>query len=295
MLHNGWNNLTLILTKENAMSNNSTTTKTKTKSDLHLQGKLWLELEPQKLLSPSRIELLKAIAKTGSISAAARHLEMSYKGAWDAVDGMNNLSDMTIVARSTGGKRGGGAVLTPYGIQMLDFYELAQVEHVKFIERLSGRIGELGRFFNFLRSVNMRTSARNQIAGKVLEIKKGAVNSEVVVGMSNGEQIISVITNDGVDALGLKTGVDAYCIFKAQSVLLSKGETAPSISARNKIKGTISEVIDGAVNCEIKITSVAGVAITAIVTEDAKKELALAKGDTVYAIIKASSIIIGVE
>ena len=121
--------LAIMLTKENDMSDNSITNKGKAKSDLHLQGKLWLELEPQKLLSPSRIELLKAVQKTGSISAAARHLEMSYKAAWDAVDAMNNLSDTTIVARSTGGKRGGGAVLTPYGIQMLDFYELAQVEH----------------------------------------------------------------------------------------------------------------------------------------------------------------------
>lgn len=285
----------LMLKKENELRDNSIATKKKNRAELGLQGKLLLQLEPQKLLGPNRIELLKAIQKSGSISAAARNLEMSYKAAWDAVDAMNNLSESIIVNRVTGGKRGGGAELTAYGIKMLDFYETAQVEHEKFIDRLGERISDLGKFFNFLRSVNMRTSARNQLAGKVLEIKKGAVNSEIVMGLSNGEKMISIITNDGVESLGLKAGSDIYAIVKAHSVLIIKSDELPSISARNKIKGTISEVIEGSVNCEVKISTNGGVIITAIVTEDAKNELELKKGDAVFAVIKASSIIVGVE
>jgi len=141
----------------------------------------------------------------------------------------------------------------------------------------------------------MKTSARNQLAGKVLEVKKGVVNSEVVMSLANGEHIVSVVTNEGAESLGIKCGLDIYAIVKAHSVLLVKSETTPSISARNKIKGIISEIIDGSVNCEVKITTNGGVVITAIVTEDAKNELGLTKGDTVFAIIKASSIILGVE
>ncbi len=140
----------------------------------------------------------------------------------------------------------------------------------------------------------MRTSARNQLAGKVLEVKKGAVNSEVIMNLANGEKIVSVITNNGVESLGIKNGSDVFAIVKAHSVLLVKSESAPAISARNKIKGTISEIIDGSVNCEVKVATSGGIVITAIVTEDAKVELGLAKGDTVFAIIKASSIILGV-
>jgi len=141
----------------------------------------------------------------------------------------------------------------------------------------------------------MKISARNQIVGKVSEIKNGPVNSEIVVATASGDKIVSVITHSAVETLGLKVGSEAICIFKAQSVLLAKAEIALAVSARNKIKGTIAEIKDGAVNCEIVIATPAGLTVTAIVTEDAKKELSLSKGDTVYAIIKASSILVGVN
>ena len=139
----------------------------------------------------------------------------------------------------------------------------------------------------------MKISARNQIVGKVSEIKNGPVNSEIVVTTDKGDKIVSVVTHSAVDTLGLKVGSEAICIFKAQSVLLAKADIALAVSARNKIKGTVSEIKDGAVNCEVIITTPAGLTVTAIVTEDAKKELSLAKGDSVYAIIKASSILVG--
>jgi len=141
----------------------------------------------------------------------------------------------------------------------------------------------------------MKISARNQITGNVVEIKKGAVNSEVVVAVADGEKMVSVVTNDAINTLGLKVGSEAVCIFKAQSVLLGKADIALAVSARNKIKGTITEIKDGAVNCEIIISTPAGLIVTAIVTEDAKKDLSLAKGDSIFAIIKASSILVGVK
>lgn len=139
----------------------------------------------------------------------------------------------------------------------------------------------------------MKISARNQITGKVAEIKNGPVNSEIVVTTKCGDKIVAVITHGAVESLGLKVGSEALCIFKAQSVLLAKAEIALAVSARNKIKGTVTEIKDGAVNCEVILSTPAGLTVTAIVTEDAKKELSLAKGDSVYAIIKASSILVG--
>lgn len=139
----------------------------------------------------------------------------------------------------------------------------------------------------------MKISARNQIVGNVSEVKNGPVNSEVVVTTPSGDKIVAVITNSAVETLGLKAGAEAVCIFKAQSVLLAKADIALAVSARNKIKGSVVEIKDGAVNCEVVIATATGLKVTAIVTEDAKKELSLAKGDSVYAIIKASSILVG--
>ncbi|WP_147075137.1 winged helix-turn-helix domain-containing protein, partial [Sulfuriferula plumbiphila] len=57
-----------------------------------------------------RIELLEAIAGTGLIAAAAKAVGLSYKGAWQAVEEMNNLSREPLVERVAGGRHGGGTV-----------------------------------------------------------------------------------------------------------------------------------------------------------------------------------------
>ena len=67
----------------------------------------------------------------------------------------------------------------------------------------------------------MKLSARNVLKGKVLKVTKGAVNSEVVLELKGGAQVVSVITNESVDSLGLKAGVDAYAVIKASNVMVA--------------------------------------------------------------------------
>ena len=66
----------------------------------------------------------------------------------------------------------------------------------------------------------MKLSARNALKGKVKKIITGAVNSEVIVALSGGDEITSIITNDAVKALGLQEGGTAYAIIKASNVML---------------------------------------------------------------------------
>lgn len=137
----------------------------------------------------------------------------------------------------------------------------------------------------------MKTSARNNLAGKVLEIKKGAVNSEVILEISSGAKLTSVITNDGSDDLGIKAGDAVNAIVKASWIILAT-EAPKKISARNCIEGTVSAVKNGAVNAEVVLDIAGGSKITAIVTEDAIVDMELKVGSKAYAIIKASSIIL---
>ena len=67
----------------------------------------------------------------------------------------------------------------------------------------------------------MRISARNQIKGTVLEVKKGATTSHVRVDIGNGQIITSSITNEAVDELGLKVGVEAIAVIKASDVMIA--------------------------------------------------------------------------
>ena len=68
-----------------------------------LRGKLEVDTELGTFLGDTRIRLLEAIAKHGSISQAAKAVPLSYKAAWDAIDAMNNLAEHPLVTRVTGG------------------------------------------------------------------------------------------------------------------------------------------------------------------------------------------------
>jgi molybdate transport system regulatory protein len=80
---------------------------------------LRIDLDPQGRIGPGKIDLLEQIATFGSISAAARAMNMSYKRAWDLVEEMNRLFGKPVVAAKTGGRRGGGAQLTPAGLAVV--------------------------------------------------------------------------------------------------------------------------------------------------------------------------------
>jgi molybdate transport system regulatory protein len=67
----------------------------------------------------------------------------------------------------------------------------------------------------------MKISARNTLSGTVKQIKKGMVNSEVVLTLGDKTEVVSIVTNDAVESLGLQVGGKAYAIVKASSVMLA--------------------------------------------------------------------------
>lgn len=73
-------------------------------------------------LGPGKAALLEAIQETGSISAAGRRLGMSYRKAWLLVDQMNACFAQPVVVSAKGGAKGGGAVVTPFGQDVLAWY-----------------------------------------------------------------------------------------------------------------------------------------------------------------------------
>lgn len=83
---------------------------------------LRIDLDDGSRIGPGKIELLENIDRHGSISAAGRAMEMSYKRAWDLVDEINRDCRQPVVARQTGGKNGGGAALTDFGGQLVERY-----------------------------------------------------------------------------------------------------------------------------------------------------------------------------
>jgi molybdate transport system regulatory protein len=246
-------------------------------------------------LGGDRIGLLEAIDRFGSITKAAREVGVCYKTAWDAVDAMNNAAERPLVERAAGGHGGGGTVLTEEGKETIRLYRVLQDEHQRFIERLEGRLGDVGRFYSLLRRVAMRVSARNVFLGKVAEVRKGVVSTEVTLALKGGETLCSVITNESARVLGLKSGMEAYAFFKASAVILGKELHGAKVSARNLLCGTADRIEHGPVNAEVTVVLPGGSVLTAIITEESARRLSVAKGDHLCALVKASSVILGVD
>src|SRR6202453_4886870 len=85
-----------------------------------------IDLQTGDRIGPGKIELLEAIRSTGSISAAARSTGMSYRRAWLLVEEINRALREPTVTAETGGVRGGGAVVTPVGEQVVGLYRVIE-------------------------------------------------------------------------------------------------------------------------------------------------------------------------
>ena len=139
----------------------------------------------------------------------------------------------------------------------------------------------------------MKISARNTLAGTVTKVTKGAVNAEVDLSLKGGGNVVSIITNSSVDSLGLKEGKAAYAIIKASSVMI--GKDPGKVSARNVLNGTVAAVHDGAVDSEVTLKLSSGTELVAIITKESVHALGLKAGESATAIVKASSVLVGVD
>lgn len=255
---------------------------------------LRLDLDEQRFVGHGRIELLRRIGETGSISAAARAMGMSYKQAWDAVDAMNNLAARPLVTRQAGGRHGGGSVLTDEGRRLIAVYEAAAREHQRFLARLRGAIADFDRFNTLIGAMSMKVSARNNLRGVVTAIKPGAVNAEVTLDIGDAS-LVAIVTTDSIATLGLAPGVEAYALIKASFVILATEDGGLRTSARNRLCGTIERITEGAVNTEVVLALDGGTRLTAIITMESEKDLGLTEGGRACALIKAPHIILAVK
>jgi len=265
------------------------------KKTLSVSGNLQLETRLGTIGNPRWIELLAALGETGSITQAAKAVGLSYKAAWDAVEAMNNLSEQPLVERVVGGKGGGGTRLTARGLQLVQTYRAVATEHERFLERVNGHIHNAAADLRMLGRLSMMTSARNHFSGKVVRVKSGAVNDEVELELSGGERLVAIVTHESVENLGLRKGVEAMALVKASWVIVGL-DVGPQmkLSARNRLRGTITKLTRGAVNSEVVIGLKGGNTVAAVITNASVDELALAEGKPASAIFKASSVILGV-
>lgn len=86
-------------------------------------------------LGPGKASLVEAVGRTGSISAAARELGMSYRRAWQLIDATNKCFRQPLVETATGGRGGGGAVVTPFGLEVLAKFRDIETKAISSVQR----------------------------------------------------------------------------------------------------------------------------------------------------------------
>ena len=258
---------------------------------MQIDGRFWLNKEGKNFLGGGRVELLEQIAKTGSIHAAAKAMKMSYKAAWERVNAMNNLADAPLIEKKTGGRGGGGTVLTMHAHDLIaTFRRLAEL-HRQFIARFAEAGDDPERLARILSRTFLTTSARNQLPCSITAIDMAGVNARVGLRLRGGGMLLASITAASVRQMGLQKRCDAYAIIKSSDVTLCEAKSAlPYVP--NRLEGTILGIQTGANDSEVTIELPGGTKIVGII--DNTDGQGLAQAQSVCACIAPEHIILGI-
>lgn len=257
---------------------------------MKIDGRFWLTKEGQSFLGAGRIELLERIDKTGSINAAAKEMKMSYKAAWERINGMNALASQPLIERLTGGKGGGGTKLTPYARELIATFHRFNELHRQFIDRFAEAGNDPEHLARILSRTFLTTSARNQLPVTLISIEERGLNGLLTLSLNGSHTIQSVITLKSIKNMGLSIGCDLYAIIKSSDVTIV---TAPpkSDEAMNALKGTISRIESQDETDEITFSLDHNSELIALMNPQDTAQLS--EGMNAYALISPKHIIIG--
>ncbi|MGH7192636.1 MAG: molybdate ABC transporter substrate-binding protein, partial [Candidatus Saccharimonadales bacterium] len=154
--------------------------------DWSLRLRVWAEREGKAVLGPGRVELLQAIDRWHSISAAARQIGMSYRHAWLLVQSVNKAAGKPLVESAIGGKQGGGARLTELGKQAVRVFRELQNEVQAAATQILPRVLQVDQ-----RQTHLHVSAAislEEVLGQLLAdyaLRQPAVRVRAIFGASN--------------------------------------------------------------------------------------------------------------
>lgn len=241
------------------------------------------------------IGLLTAIQQTGSLNQAAKQLGLSYKGAWQIIERTNNSAPKILVTTATGGSKGGGSCLTDAGQALLALFTHLEQQHQHFIEQLNRNLADNPDMVLLLQRLVVKTSARNQLFGRVTDIRAGSVNAEVMVQLKGGETIVTTTDLTVLAELDLTVGVDAVLLISSADITLVVDKGRYQFSGRNQLAGQILLVQQTATHTDVTVLLPSGETLIASITPQSLAKLKLAAGKSVWMIFKSNMPYLGIR
>ncbi|WP_370421849.1 molybdenum-dependent transcriptional regulator [Pantoea vagans] len=250
---------------------------------------LHIRLQQKLFADPRRIELLKRVQQTGSISQGAKLAGISYKSAWDAINEMNQMADETLVARATGGKGGGGATLTRYGERLIQLFHLMEQIQQKAFDALQKDTLPLDSLLAAIARFSLQTSARNQLFGTVVSNDAQQVFQHLLIQLADGVTQLNVaLTQRSADRLQLAAGKEVLVLIKAPWIRISRDAAEED----NQLAATVTAIEPGEQMSEVLMQLASGETLCATLTNEQLQQLKLQPGDAVIASFNAENAIV---
>lgn len=257
---------------------------------------LWVEANLSLAGLDNRIiELLKAINESGSLNQAAKQVGLSYKGAWQIIERANNSSPKTLVATATGGAKGGGTALTPAGQSLIELFDWLQIQHQSFLKQLNTQLLDNPDNVLLFQRLVVKTSARNQLFGKVISILQGSVSVEITIKLKGNEQIITTISVPDLQELNLTLNSDVLLLLNSSEIMLATVDNPKQFSARNYLACHVIQIREDIIYAEVTLLFAGGEMLIATITKQSLHNLDLENGMRVFAVFKTNAPILGTK
>jgi molybdate transport system regulatory protein len=216
-----------------------------TKPNLQLADALGHEV------ADKRLDILRRIGAAGSISEAARGAGVSYKAAWQAIDTLSNLAGTALLERTVGGSGGGGAQLTPAGVELLQAAQLLSAARTQVLAQIAARQGNAMPGAPGFAALGLRTSMRNQLPCNVKAVRPQGQAVRVELVLAGGATLFARITRESAELLGLAPGLAVLALCKATAVdVVSTGQPVPG---RNRVSGQVTRASRAAGGGEVAL------------------------------------------
>ena len=244
-----------------------------------LLSKLFLTHEGETFITPERVELLRSVVKTGSISGAAKAISKSYKWAWDSIEQMNALSTQLLVSKSSGGKGGGGAEVSPFALALIAYYDELEMMHQSKIERYQEHLNS-----GFKSGVFSRDIA-STLHGVVHSVSYSDTTCDVQISYG-----ITKLKAKCHKDLTLIPGGDVAFMVESNQIIIAK--QAVEISAQNLLVGEISKISTEGKRVYLTLELESKEQLIVLITSDSLHDLKLSVGSHCFAYFKTYNITI---
>ncbi len=166
-------------------------------------------------LADKRLDILRRIQETGSISEAARTAKVSYKAAWQALETLGNLAGSPLVEKVVGGVKGGGSRLTPTGEQLLELsVRLAHAREQVLAEFAQQKDPSFAR----VTAPSLQTSIRNHIPCRIERLSRGPAMARVLLRIDEQNTLKASLTLESAQLMELREGMEVLALFKATAI-----------------------------------------------------------------------------